>query len=174
MHKFYHADRGATLSENQEILLDENQLSRFGAEYWPAISKCDVHKMDDAQLREFYLEEVRKRPRFSKYASRLQSIFAANSLADAIYFAETITPVPENPIPVVEIYADRFWSLDMNWLDYECSHAQKLIYYEKYWYAEISNHCPKQGERKPPKLEVLIALPAKTGRIVHYVNRSES
>lgn len=170
MHKFYHADRNASLVEGQEINLDENQLSRFGEEYWPVISQRDISKMNEAQLREFHLEEIRKEATFSAYTSRLQCMFGANSLDDAIWFAKSIIPVPDKPIPIIEIYSEKFWSLDMNWLDYKCSCEQSIAYYRKYWYAEISNHCPKEGERKPPKLEVLIALPAKAGKVIHYVD----
>jgi len=169
MHKFYHADRAHSLQEGQVITLDENELSRFGAEYWPAISSKDISEMNEAQLREFHLEEIRKESIFSTYTSRLQSIFGANSIEDAVWFAKSITPVPNLPIPIIEIYAQKFWSLDMNWLDFECSHEKSIRYYRKYWYAEISNHAPPQGERKPPKLEVLMALPVTVGKVVHYV-----
>lgn len=33
-------------------------------------------------------------------------------------FAQTIFPIPDNPIPIFEIFADRFWTLDSTWLDY--------------------------------------------------------
>ncbi|NKC15640.1 MAG: hypothetical protein GKR94_26625 [Gammaproteobacteria bacterium] len=170
MHKFYHADRNSSLLEGQNIRLDKNGLSKFGAEYWPMISQRNIDSMNETQLREFYLEEIRKEKIFANYASRLQSMFDANSIQEAIWFAELIIPVPKKPIPIIEIYADRFWSLDMNWLDYKCDQKQSIAYYRNYWYAEISNHSPEQGERKPPKIEVLIALPAKAGNIVHYVN----
>lgn len=169
MHKFYHADRNSSLLENQKIELDNNQLSRFGAAYWPSISQRDFSKMNKAQLREFHLEEIRNETEFSSYTSRLKCIFGANSLEDAIWFAGKILPIPDHPIPIIEIYAEKFWSLDANWLDYDCGPAQSIANYRSYWYAQISNHCPKKGERRPPKLEVLIALPANTGNIVHYV-----
>lgn len=174
MHKFYHADRYASLKENQLIELDERGLSRFGSEYWPIISQRDMSKMNEPQLREFLLEEIRKETQFSAYTSRLQSIFGANSLSEAIWFAQSIEPVPKHEIPIIEIYAEKFWSLDMKWLDYKCSHEQSIEYYRNYWWAQISNHCPSEGERMPPRLEVLIALPAKTGKIVHYVNSPKS
>ncbi len=50
--------------------------------------------------------------------SRLQSIFAANTVAEAIVFANSIIPKPNHAIPIIEIFADRFWTLDSNWLDY--------------------------------------------------------
>ena len=169
MHKFYHADRNASLIEGQDILLDQNQLSRFGATYWPAISSKNPADMTDAEKREFHLEEVRREKTFSNYTSRLQSMFAANSIHEAIMFAKAITPIPDNPVPIIEIYAEKFWTLDMNWMDYKCSHEQTIKYYRKYWYSEITNHCPKEGVRRPPRLEVLIALPAKAGKTVDTV-----
>lgn len=173
MHRFYHADRAGSLAEHQTVELNADQLSRFGSEYWSIISEGHTAEMSDAQLREFHLEQIRRQSRFSVYASRMQSIFAANSLEEAIRFAEIVTPVPANPIPIIEIFAESFWSLDMNWLDYDCPINQRLQYYEKYWYAEISNHRPTQGERRPPRIEVMIALPARTGRIVHHVNPAD-
>ncbi|ELE5025665.1 hypothetical protein RDG65_000924 [Vibrio fluvialis] len=169
MHKFYHADRSASLIEGQDIVLDSNNLSRFGTEYWHAINHLPVEEMTDAQLREFYLEKIRNEPIFSAYTSRMQSMFAANSIEEAAWFALAVEPIPDHPINIFEIYADRFWTLDMNWLDYKSDLNTMLSYYRKYWYSEISNHAPKEGVRRPPRLEVLIALPAKVGQVVHTV-----
>ena len=94
----------------------------------------------------------------------MQSMFAANSIEEAASFAKSIEPIPEHPIHIFEIYADRFWTLDMNWLDYKADPNTMLSYYRKYWYSEISNHAPKEGVRRPPRLEVLIGLPAKIGK----------
>ena len=165
---FYHADRSASLQENQPLVLDEYQLSRFGRTYWPAFEQKQPHEMTDTELREFRLEQVRTHPNYQLFASRLQSIFAANSIAEAIIFAQQITPRPVHPIPIIEIYAERFWTLDSNWLDY-VNDAEQIDNYHKYWSGRISNHRPATGDRRPPRLEVMIALPARTGKIVHTV-----
>ena len=167
-HLFYHADRSASLSENQEIILGEDSLSNFGRIYWPTLKTKHVEEMDSNQQREFHLENIKNEPRYSLYASRLQSIFAANTLAEAIVFANSIFPKPNHAIPIIEIFADKFWTLDSNWLDYEGG-SNKLENYRKYWDGIISNHRPQVGERRPPRLEVLIPLPAVTGKIVHVV-----
>ncbi len=167
-HLFYHADRAASLKEFQEIMLDSNGLSYFGKAYWPIFISKNIEEMNSAQKREFYLEQIKNETRYSLYASRMQCIFGANSINEAIVFAESIVPRPENPIPIIEIFADRFWTLDTNWLDYDY-HDMQLHYYRNYWDAVISNHSPKIGQRRPPQLEVLIALPATTGKIVHIV-----
>lgn len=167
-HIFYHADRAASLKEGQIISLDENDLSYFGKAYWPTINTKSVEEMDPMQLREYYLEMIKREPIYFQYASRMQSIFAANTITEAIAFANSIVPKPSYPIPIIEIFADRFWSLDSNWLDYETRSVQQQIEnYRNYWDGKISNHHPEEGKRKPPMLEVMIALPAITGKIVH-------
>jgi hypothetical protein len=167
-HIFYHADRGASLKENQEIVLNEEGLSRFGTAYWPAFQIKTIHEMNESERREFFLEQIRSENRYSAYSSRLQSIFAANTISEAIKFAESITPRPTHPIPIIEIYAERFWSLDSNWLDYD-SGSETCDYYRSYWEGKISNHCPTIGDRRPPRIEVMIALPATAGKIVYVV-----
>jgi hypothetical protein len=165
---FYHADRGGLLKEGQLIDLDENGLSYFGKVYWPVFERLTFEEMDSNQQREFLLESVKREARYTLYASRLQSIFAANTINEAIVFANSVVPRPEHPIPIFEIFADKFWTLDSNWLDYESS-LHDLNNFTNYWEGKISNHSPKNGERRPPRLEVMIALPAKAGKIVHVV-----
>ncbi|MBL7744508.1 MAG: hypothetical protein JNN00_13645 [Chitinophagaceae bacterium] len=167
-HVFYHADRAASLQEYQEIKLDTDGLSYFGKAYWSVIQSKNIEEMNSAQKREFYLEQIKNEPRYSLYASRMQCIFGANSINEAIIFAESIAPRPNNPIPIIEVFAERFWTLDTNWLDYDNNQMQ-LDYYRNYWDAIISNHCPQVGQRRPPRLEVLMALPITTGKIVHIV-----
>lgn len=167
-HVFYHADRSASLKENQAITLDENGLSYFGRAYWHTFQTNRLEELDEAQQREFHLEKIKKEPRYSLYASRLQSIFAANTINEATIFANTIVPKSTHPIPIIEIFADRFWNLDTNWLDFEGS-LTSLNNYRNYWEGLITNHHPTVGERRPPRLEVMIALPAMTGKIVHVV-----
>lgn len=168
-HVFYHADRAASLQEYQEIILDTNGLSYFGKAYWPAFHSKNIEEMNSSQKREFYLEQIKRESKYSLYASRMQCIFGAISINEAVVFAKSIVPRPANPIPIIEIFAERFWTLDTNWLDYDNNDMQ-LDYYRNYWDAIISNHCPQVGQRQPPRLEVLIALPATTGKVVHIVN----
>lgn len=148
-HIFYHADRGATLKEGQEINLDESGLSYFGRTYWLIFQTKSFEEMNSAQQREFGLEQIRRQPDFSLYASRMQSIFAANSISEAIVFANSISPKPNHPIPIIEVFADRFWTLDSNWLDYD-NESKLFEYYWNYWQGKISNHCPQNDERRPP------------------------
>lgn len=171
-HVFYHADRAGSLKEYQEIILDESNLSYFGKVYWSAFQSKRVEEMEPAQQREYFLHQIKQEPRYSLYSSRLQSIFAANSITEAIVFANTLNPKPNHPIPIIEIYADRFWTLDSNWLDYDGG-ANQFEYYRNYWDGIISNHRSETGERRPPRLEVMIALPAITGKIVHIVERNQ-
>jgi hypothetical protein len=167
-HVFYHADRSASLKEEQKIELGEDGLSNFGRVYSLILEATPGVQMNPEHQREFYLEHVRRELRYASYASRLQSIFAANTIAEAIIFANSIFPIPTHRIPIIEILAERFWTLDSNWLDYE-NEAKRVDYYRNYWEAIISNHRPDIGERRPPRLEVIIALPAFTGKIVHVV-----
>lgn len=167
-HIFYHADRAASLKENQELTLDQNGLSYFGRAYWHAFQTNKLDVLNDAQQREYHLENIKQELRYTLYASRLQSIFAANTISEAIVFANSIIPKPKHPIPIFEIFADRFWNLDTNWLDFEGS-LTNLNNYRNYWDGLITNHHPKFGERRPPRLEVMIALPATTGKIVYVV-----
>jgi hypothetical protein len=167
-HIFYHADRYASLRENQTIGLNEKGLSYFGEVYWPIFGNKVVEEMNSAEQREFYLEQIRSESRYKLYASRLQCIFGANSIAEAMLFANSIVPRPKHAIPIIEIITDRFWTLDSNWLDFD-NQSEQFKYYRNYWEAKISNHKPEKGERRPPRLEVMIALPATTGKIVHVV-----
>ncbi len=167
-HVFYHADRDASLKEGQPITLDENNLSYFGKVYWPTFQTKPPGEMTRTQQREFYLEAIKSEFRYSNYASRLQSIFAANTVEEAIIFAKNITPLPNHPIPIFELFAERFWNLDSNWLDYEGDEPRE-IHYRNYWDGIISNHVPVVGARRPPRLEVMIAFPAVPGKIVHIV-----
>ena len=167
-HVFFHADRSASLKEGQEIELDENNLSYFGRVYWPVFQTVQFEEMNPAQQREFYLDQIKNERAYSLYSSRLQSIFAANSIPEAIIFANSIIPKPNHPIPIVEIFAVKFWTLDSNWLDY-ANVSKRSEYYRNYWDGIISNHHPEEGPRRPPRLEVMIALPATTGKIVHIV-----
>jgi hypothetical protein len=167
-HIFYHADRYSLLKEGQEIILDENNLSYFGKTYWSVFQSTPFEEMDSTQQREFLLETIKNEPYYFRYPSRLQAIFAANTIAEAIIFANSIVPKSNQDIPIIEIFADKFWTLDSNWLDYEGS-LTNPDNYRKYWNGVISNHNPQYGERRPPRLEVMIALPAIAGKIVHVV-----
>jgi hypothetical protein len=166
---FYHADRAATLKENQPIELDDNNLSYFGKCYWNIFKNKPVAEMGPAQQREYFLEQIKQETRYSLYSSRLQSIFAANTVAEAILFANSIVPKPNHVIPIFEIFAEKFWTLDSNWLDY-IDAPDQFEHYRSYWDGIISNHRPEVGDRRPPRLEVLISLPASTGKIVYMVD----
>lgn len=168
-HVFYHADRHALLSEGMTLELNDRGLSRFGDCYWQAISQKPLGEMSKAEFREYMAEKVYREPVFHNYASRLQCCFGALSVSDAKRYAAEITPKPDHPVPIYEIYATRFWTLDMAWLDYETDAETFENYCRRYWYAEISNHSPKSGPRRSPQLEVLIALPARVGKIVSEV-----
>lgn len=170
VHRFFHIDRQKALAEGQEITLDDRKLSRFGAVYWDAIHAKRFDEMSHAEQRERLLEDFHNESRFSVYTSRMQAFFGVNTLDDARRFAEKIEPKPDYKVPVFEVFASTFWTLDMNWLDYNTTdHETRLTYCRNYWYAAISNHNPEAGERKPPHLEVLMALPVRIGKIVEWV-----
>lgn len=88
LHRFYHWDRFNTLTEGQEISLDERGLSRFGSVYWDAISTKSFDLMSDTEQREYLLEEIKRDARFSAYPSRMQVFFGANTIEDIKRFAE--------------------------------------------------------------------------------------
>jgi len=169
VHRFFHIDRQKSLTEGQEITLDNRGLSRFGTVYWDAICTKGFDEMSHAEQREHLLENLRNEPRFSAYTSRMQAFFGVNTLDDARRFAEKIEPKPDYKVPVFEVFASTFWTLDMNWLDYSTDHETRVKYCREYWYAAISNHNPEVGERKPPHLEVIMALPVRIGKIVEWV-----
>lgn len=151
------------------IHLDERGLSRFGAVYWDAITTKSFDQLNEAQQREALLEEIKREPRFNLYVSRMQAFFGANTLEDARRFYEKFEPRQPFSVPVYEVFASSYWSLDMNWLDYSAEHEQRVRYLREYWYATISNHNPENGERKPPLVEVLMALPVTIGKIVDWI-----
>lgn len=168
IHTFYHADRAASLKEHQEIKLNSKGLSYFGNVYWSALNSKSIEQMNKAELREYYLERIKREDRLSLYTSKMQSIFAANTIEEAKVFANEITPRPNYPIPIIEIFADKFWSLDSSWLDYMIKDNSLNNYYN-YWEGKITNNNPSEGIRRPPRLEVMIALPATTGKFVCFV-----
>lgn len=168
MHRFYHADRYLNLTEGQTIDLDSNGLTRFGAIYWHAISTKPFEQLNGAEQREWLLERERHDPKFAAYPSRMQSFFGANTMEDARRFVEKSIERPHAKVPIYEVYASTFWSLDMNWLDYSADLETRLGYIRNYWYASISNHCPAEGERRPPLLEVLMKPPVRVGKIVDW------
>jgi len=169
LHRFYHADRELKLTEGQTIELDSRGLSRFGSVYWDAIHTVPIEKMNEAEQREFLLEQTRSLPVFMEHRpSRLQSLFGAISIEDARRFVDTIVPKAVRT-PIFEVFASSFSTLDMNWLDYASDPEMYIQNRRSYWYGEISNHNPEIGDRKPPMLEVLMQLPVKVGKIIEWV-----
>lgn len=168
MHRFYHADRYLNLTEDQTIELDGNGLTRFGAVYWEAISTKPFELLSESEQREWLLERERRDPKFAAYPSRMQVFFGANTIDDARRFVEKSRDKPNYKVPIFEVFASTFWSLDMNWLDYVTDPETRGRYIREYWYAAISNHRPAEGERKPPLLEVLMKPPVRVGKIVDW------
>lgn len=169
IHRFYHADRELTLAEGQTIELNSQGLSRFGCIYWKTILTAPFDRMNNSEQREHILESIRREPEFSVYPSRMQAFFGANSIEEARRFIDSIVPRPEHKIPVFEVFASSFWTLDMNWLDYISDPETRIYFSRQYWYAAISNNNPEEGERKPPLLEVMMELPVKVGKIVTWI-----
>lgn len=173
LHRFYHLDREKLLTEGQVVALDEHGMSRFGSLYREAIFTKPFEQMSDAERRELMLENIRKEPKFSNYTtSRLQAFFGANSIEEIKRFAERIEPKAEGKVPVYEVFASEFWTLDMNWLDSakNLEHVTNLEHsLLQYWYGSITNHNPEVGERNPPNLEILMTLPVTIGRIVEWI-----
>jgi hypothetical protein len=167
-HRFFHVDRGRLLQEGMELELNEHGASRFGCHYWPTVLQLQLTQMDDAQWREFVLESIRQRPEFHRLPSRRQVLFAANSIEEAAVFGREINPRPDYAMPIFEVFASQFWTLDMSWTDYNCNRdfGRMANHAYDYWSGRITNHCPPTGERRPPRLEVLILLPARVGKIV--------
>lgn len=168
-HRFFHVDRYKLLTEGQEVKLDERGLSRFGTVYWDSIRSKPFEALNDSEQREYLLEAVRNEPKFSAYVSRMRGFYGTNSIEEAKRFLEKIEPRPAEKVPVFEVFATKFWTLDMNWLDYSTSPEQRMCYLREYWYAAISNHNPEAGERKPPLLEVLMELPVRVGKVVEWI-----
>lgn len=168
-HRFFHVDRSKQLAEGMVVQLNERKLSRFGSIYWDAITKKSFAEMTGSEQREYLLDRVKQDPRFNSYVSRLQAFFGSNTLEDAKRFYEKVEPKEPHPVPIYEVFASRYWSLDMNWLDYSASPEQMIDYFREYWYAAISNHNPDEGERRPPLIEVLMELPVTIGKVVEWV-----
>ena len=53
-------------------------------------------------------------------------MFAALTTEDAIVFGNSITPKPKYPIPIIETFTDKFWTLESNWLDYKYDNLKFL------------------------------------------------
>ena len=156
---FYHADRGARLTEGQTIDLHDG-LSVFGHAYWHVMGTTNPESLSDAERREFELETIRVSVFKETRVSRMTALFAAHRIEDAVRFAEEISPRPPNDSPIFEVWATWFGFHDMNWLDYSAPPDLMRTYYEAYWDGETSNHQPATGPRRPPRREVLVLLPA--------------
>lgn len=167
---FYHADRMRSLTEGMELTLLPNGLSVFGNSYHGPDAE---NSTPDAIKREMIAEAARQQePQFRNEPSRLACLFAGNSIDDAKMFAKAIEPAPAHDIPIFEIFASNFSCHDMNWLDYECPDKDMMDNAKHYWWREISISAPITGDRRPPRIEVKIALPATVGRIVSWVQFS--
>ncbi len=142
----------------------------FGNEYWDAMQGAmkdgDTSKMTLAELREWGLERVRTFHFKCEPKSRLTGIFAALTVEEAKGFARDIEPVPDHEIPIFEVFARDFATYDRNWGDYVSRPDDPDFHYRRYWYREITNHTG--NPRTPPRLEVLIELPARVGRCVSF------
>jgi len=170
LHKFYHVDRFKQLKEGDVLQLNERNLSRFGSIYWDAITTKLFNQMTDAEQREFLLEDIKQGSKYAAYISRMQAFFGSNSLEDAKRFYEAINPKQDHPVPVYEVFASKFWSLDMNWLDFSNPNlAERRADCVDYWHARISNHNPESGDRRGPLLEVMMALPVTVGKIATWL-----
>ncbi|WP_434626214.1 hypothetical protein J3P84_23600 [Pseudomonas sp. Z1-29] len=164
MRTFFHADRNSTLKTGEELLVDERGLSVFGSVYWSRIQSQPDIGAEDAVVREFCAENALNIVDFPW--SRNCSIFAAETVEQAIEFARAIKPTPIRPVPIYEIFAARWSRHDMNWLDYEVGLAHRIEYACSYWNGLESNHQPAVGPRQPPRWEILIPLPAMVGKQV--------
>lgn len=164
MHTFFHADRNSSLMAGQHLFVDDRGLSAFGAVYWSQIQSEPPVGSEHAVVREFCAERAMHIVGFPW--SRHCSLFAAETIEQAIEFANAIQPTPSHPIPIFEIFAERASRHDMNWLDYEVGMDARIEYACAYWCMDESNHQPAEGPRKPPQWEILIPLPARVGQQV--------
>ncbi|MCP6691341.1 MULTISPECIES: hypothetical protein [Pseudomonas] len=167
MYTFFHADRNASLKPGQELDVDHRGLSIFGSVYWSQIQVVPPPGSDSAVIREYCAEKALDIVGFPW--SRHCSIFAAETVEQAIDFARSIKPVPDNPIPIYEIVASRASRHDVTWLDFEASLEARIEYACAYWRMQESNHQPEEGPRKLPQWEILIPLPARVGAQVATV-----
>lgn len=168
MTLFYHADRFGTLSPGMALSVDDKGLSRFGTEYWNRMHSTPVEAMDGNLFREFCAEQACRQLNFPW--SRHACMFAAETIEQAIEFANVIEPRPVRPITIYEIQPKGSVSRhDMTWLTYDVGPEQLLQYCHSYWRGEETNHQPAYGERTPPRWEVLIPMPASVGRAVATV-----
>jgi len=173
MKRFYHADRCLALAPNQSLILNTHGASVFGCEYWPSMNDRQIEEIDDLDLqREAVLEYVRQSSPYlaNTRISRRQVAFAAQSKEDALNFSTLVLPIPEHPIPIYEVSAERYFIADMNWLDFDCKgNVSKMLHYaERYWYGDITN-----SPYRPPLLEVMLALPITVYQQVGYVENKE-
>lgn len=166
LHCFYHADRFGTLSPYQPMELDSNGCSTFGAQYFAAYTSKREDELSDAESRECLLERIRCEPRFFSRPSRFAVLFCALTIEDAVRHASEIEPPIVGDVRVFEVRSRDFVTLDRNWLDYGSAPETRVNNYRCYWWGEISNHNPIEGERRAPRLEVLIPLPVKIGELV--------
>jgi hypothetical protein len=164
MHTFFHADRYSSLTAGQDLVVDERGLSAFGSVYWSQIQSEPPIGAEHAVVREFCAEKAIHIVGF--YWSRHCSLFAAETIEQAIEFAHAVQPTPNSPIPIYEIFTDRASRHDMTWLDYDVDLDVRIEYACAYWRMEASNHQPAEGPRKAPQWEILIPLPARVGEQV--------
>lgn len=164
MFTFYHADRMATLKPGQKLTLNEDGLSAFGQLYWEKITQTPISAMSSGVLREYCAEHARAQ--LAHPWSRMCSMFAAETVEEAIDFAFFVEPKPDHPIPIYEVHAYQASRHDMNWLDFVCGIDQRILDAQSYWRGEWVDHQPEYGEKRMVRWEIVIPLPATIGRQV--------
>lgn len=172
MKTYYHADRNSSLIPGQELVEDHRGLSAFGAVYWSHIQTAPTLDATDEVIREYCAEQALRRVGFPW--SRNCCLFAAETIDQAIAFARSIDPVPDNPIHIYQVFGERASLHDMTWLDYRADIGLLIDYCCAYWRGEASNHQPAEGPRKPPQWEVLLPLPVRVLQRVATVDLRSS
>jgi hypothetical protein len=163
MAVFYHLDRQSSLQAGQKLTLHPNGYSFFGNQYPNVLAGQNLQLSD---LREHELEVLRK-AHFPNIGSRLTSIFAALSVADAIAFGSKVNPAAKAGDPIFEIHAQVYSVHDMNWADWGGSATtvqQRVADHLGYWSSQPL--VPPPWQRPGPIMEAVIQLPATVGNIV--------
>ncbi|MGF7049102.1 hypothetical protein J2T13_003610 [Paenibacillus sp. DS2015] len=158
----YHIDRNNSLKENDTINLSQintypfflkeimerrypDGLSQHGDKYYAQQANKDT--LQDVLTENIY--EYERRLYFSHLPSRLQSVFASETIEDALFWKSRIVQ-KECTIWEIEFHHNQYIKLDAAWLGVnkdELSFLVAAYHAEKYWRTKEHRTCPNLLQR---------------------------
>lgn len=163
-NEFYHVVTNCPMKVGQKIIFDCNNRSGVYKRVHELEDKVkEIYSNPDkfinieldhhlkVALREMAMEEVRKN-KYSKYPSRLESLYVSNTLEDAEKWYKLFMELGRPTFQIVKVKVDGnvFVGDAWNCFDGTTDKENNLRLAENYW------ECKKNKEGKPPIIEILV------------------